>query len=295
MSTAASTTKSSDNLRGIGLMILSMIGFTGGDSFVIFLSADLPVGQIMFFVGLIGGLAFATLTRAKGHAIVSRDFFLFPVMLRNASEIFGTICYLTALSKIDLSLASSITQATPLAVTLGAVLLLKEQVQWRRWSAILVGFLGVLIIIRPGGSDFEMASIWAVFGMFGLAMRDLSSRMVPDQMPNLRLSTYGISMLIPAGLFLMAIGQTPQAMSPLNWVQIISMVSFSIVGYWAITAAMRLGDVSVVAPFRYTRIIFALIVGAAVFGDRIDMWTLIGVAITIAAGLYAFLRERRRV
>ncbi len=275
-------------------MVLSMIGFTGGDSFVKSLSEDLPVGQIIFFVGLFGGVVFAALTRAKGHAILARDFFLFPVMLRNFSEIFGTICYLTALSKIDLSLASSITQATPLVVTLGAVFLLKERVQWRRWSAIIVGFVGVLIIIRPGGSDFDQASIWAVFGMIGLAMRDLSSRMVPVEMPNLRLSTYGISMLIPAGLFLIALGQTPQAMSLTNWVQIISMVAFTVVGYWAITAAMRLGDVSVVAPFRYTRIIFALIVGAIVFGERPDMWTLVGVAITIAAGLYAFLREQRR-
>lgn len=289
-----SDSQSRDNLRGIGLMVLSMVGFTLGDSFVKSVSKDLPVGQIMLFVGLFGGLVFATLTRAKGHAIVSRDFFLFPVMLRNASEIFGTICYLTALSKIDLSLASSITQATPLAVTLGAVFLLKEKVHWRRWSAIIVGFIGVMIIIRPGGSDFELASIWAVFGMIGLAMRDLSSRMVPAEMPTLRLSTYGISMLIPAGLFLMALGQVPQAMSLVNWVQIISMVAFTVVGYWAITAAMRIGDVSVVAPFRYTRIIFALIIGAIVFGERPDMWTLIGVAITIAAGLYAFLRERRR-
>ncbi len=290
-----SQTQPRDNLSGIGLMILAMIGFTGGDAFVKSVSEDLPVGQILLFIGFLGGLTFATLTRANGHAILTREFFLFPVMLRNFSEIFGTICYLTALSKIDLSLASSITQATPLAVTLGAVFLLKERVHWRRWSAIIVGFIGVMIIIRPGGSNFEAASIWAVFGMLGLAMRDLSSRMVPPEMPTLRLSTYGISMLIPAGLLLMAVGQTPQAMSLSNWVQIVSMVAFTVVGYWAITAAMRIGDVSVVAPFRYSRIIFALIVGMLAFGERPDMWTLIGVSITIAAGLYAFLRERRRV
>lgn len=289
-----SETQSSDNLRGIGLMLVAMIGFTAGDSFVKAISKDLPVGQILLFVGLFGGLTFATITRAKGHAILTREFFLFPVVLRNFSEIFGTVCYLTALSKIDLSLASSITQATPLAVTLGAVFLLKEKVQWRRWSAIIVGFIGVMIIIRPGGDSFESASIWAVFGMIGLAMRDLSSRMVPPEMPTLRLSTYGISMLIPAGLLLMALGQEPRAMSLMNWAQVVSMVVFTVVGYWAITAAMRIGDVSVVAPFRYTRIVFALIVGAVVFGERPDMWTLIGVAITIAAGLYAFLRERRR-
>ena len=285
--------QSRDNLRGIGLMVIAMVGFTAADSFVKAASYDLPVGQILLLVGVFGGLIFALLTRAKGNAILARDFFLFPVMLRNASEILGTLCYITALSKIDLSTASAIIQATPLAVTFGAVILLKERVHWRRWSAILVGFVGVLIILRPGGSSFDMASIWAVIGMFGLAMRDLATRLVPRDLPTLRLSTYGISMLIPAGLFLMALGQTPQQMSLMNWGQIISLVILSVAGYWAITAAMRIGDVSVVAPFRYTRILFALIVGAIVFGERPDMWTLVGVAITIAAGLYAFLRERR--
>ncbi len=285
--------QSRDNLRGIGLMVIAMVGFTAADSFVKAASYDLPVGQILLLVGVFGGLIFALLTRAKGDAILTRDFFLLPVMLRNASEILGTLCYITALSKIDLSTASAIIQATPLAVTFGAVILLKERVHWRRWSAILVGFVGVLIILRPGGSSFDMASIWAVIGMFGLAMRDLATRLVPRDLPTLRLSTYGISMLIPAGLFLMALGQTPQQMSLMNWGQIISLVILSVAGYWAITAAMRIGDVSVVAPFRYTRILFALIVGAIVFGERPDMWTLVGVAITIAAGLYAFLRERR--
>lgn len=288
-----SQAQSRDNLRGIALMILAMAGFTVADSFVKTAARDLPVGQILLLVGTFGGLIFALLTRARGDAILNRDFFLFPVMLRNASEILGTVCYVTALSKIDLSTASAIIQATPLAVTLGAVILLGEKVHWRRWSAIIVGFVGVLIILRPGGSSFDAASIWAVFGMFGLAMRDLATRMVPRDMPTLRISTYGIAMLIPSGLFLMALGQTPQPMSLMNWGQIISLVIISVAGYWAITAAMRIGDVSVVAPFRYTRILFALIVGAIVFGERPDAWTLTGVAITIAAGLYAFLRERR--
>lgn len=286
--------QSRDNLRGIGLMIIAMAGFTVADSFVKSAARDLPVGQILLLVGVFGGMIFAALTRAKGNAILSRDFFLFPVILRNASEILGTICYVTALSKIDLSTASAIIQATPLAVTLGAVILLGERVHWRRWSAIIVGFIGVMIIIRPGGSSFEMASVWAVIGMSGLAMRDLATRMVPRDIPTLRLSTYGIAMLIPSGLLLMALGQTPQPMNLMNWGQIISLVILSVGGYWAITAAMRIGDVSVVAPFRYTRILFALIVGAIVFGERPDMWTLVGVTITIAAGLYAFLRERRR-
>lgn len=282
-----------ENLRGVVLMIVAMAGFTLADSFVKAATQDLPVGQILALVGAFGGAVFASITHAKGHRVISRDFFLPPVILRNISEIWGTVCYATALSLVDLSTASAIIQATPLAVTLGAVFLLGEQVHWRRWSAILIGFVGVLIILRPGGDSFEPALIWAVVGMFGLALRDLATRMVPKDMPTLRISTYGMSMLLPAGLVLMAFGQTPHPISLLNWGQIAGLVIISVLGYWAVTAAMRLGDISVVAPFRYSRILFALVVGMIVFGERPDIWTLVGVAITIIAGLYAFLRERR--
>lgn len=284
-----------ENLRGIGLMVMAMIGFTMSDSLIKATSQDLPVGQILILLGIFGGVVFAAITRARGHRVFARDFFQSAVLLRNISEIFGTICYVTALSLIDLSTASAILQATPLAVTLGAVLLLGEKVQWRRWSAIIIGFMGVLIIIRPTGDSFELASIWAVAGLVGLAMRDLATRMIPKSVPTERISTYGMIMLLPAGFMLLGFGAPVQPMSLFNWGQIVALVVVAVLGYWAVTAAMRIGDVSVVAPFRYLRILFALIAGALVFGERPDAWTLIGVAITIAAGLYAFLREQRKI
>lgn len=290
-----STNTSRENLRGIGFMVMAMVAFTISDSLIKAASDDLPVGQILILLGVFGGLVFAAITRARGHRIFDRDFFHRAVLLRNISEIFGTICYVTALSLIDLSTASAILQATPLVVTLGAVLLLGEKVHWRRWLAIGAGFVGVLVILRPTGDSFETASLWAVAGLFGLAMRDLATRMIPKSMPTERISTYGMIMVLPSGLLLLVFGAPVQPMSLLNCGQIIVLVAVAVLGYWAITAAMRVGDVSVVAPFRYSRILFALIAGALVFGERPDAWTLIGVAITIAAGLYAFLREQRKV
>jgi len=282
-----------DNLRGISLMVAAMAGFAVMDLFVKSAARDIPVGQILVIAGAGGGVVFAILSKVSGIAVLSRDFFLWPVLLRNASEILGSICYITALSLIDLSTASAILQATPLAVTLGAVLLLGEVVHWRRWSAIAVGFIGVLIILRPATREFDPATLWAVAGMFMLALRDLATRMAPKNIPTLRISTYGMAMLMPAGLLLLAIGEGPRAMSLLNVAQMLGAVGISVLGYWAITEAMRTGDVAVVAPFRYSRIIFALLVGIIALGERPDFWTLIGAAITIAAGVYAFLRERR--
>ena len=281
------------NLTGIALMIAAMVGFAVTDTFVKFAALTLPVGQILFMLGLGGGIAFAVLTRVQGHAIFARDFYAKGVLLRNASEILGTVCFVTALSKIELSIASAIIQATPLAVTMGAALFLRETVGWRRWSAILVGFAGVFIILRPASTAFDPNTLWAVGGMLALSVRDLATRMIPPSMPTARAAGYGMSMLVPAGLTLMALGQTPQAMNAANSTYIAAAILLGVSGYYAITSAMRIGDIAVVAPFRYSRIIFALLIGVFVLGETIDVWTILGAAITIAAGLYTFLRERR--
>lgn len=281
-----------DNLRGIALMVLAMAGFTLTDMFIKRAAADLPVGQIMAMLGGGGGALFALLTLARGHAVLARDFFAAPVMLRNGCEMVGAVAMLTALSLVDLTTVSAILQATPLAVTIGAVLFLGERVGWRRWIATLVGFLGVLIIMRPGLAGFTPDTLWALGAMVVLGMRDLVTRVVPHTIPTLRVSTYGLAMLLPAGLILMALGDGVRPMSAANWGQMGGAVVISVLGYYAITAAMRIGEISVISPFRYSRIVFALVVGAVVFGERPDFWTLAGAALTIAAGLYIFLRER---
>jgi len=281
-----------DNLRGIALMVLAMAGFTLTDMFIKRAAADLPVGQIMAMLGGGGGALFALLTLARGHAVLARDFFAAPVMLRNGCEMVGAVAMLTALSLVDLTTVSAILQATPLAVTIGAVLFLGERVGRRRWIATLVGFLGVLIIMRPGLAGFTPDTLWALGAMVVLGMRDLVTRVVPHTSPTLRVSTYGLAMLLPAGLILMALGDGVRPMSAANWGQMGGAVVISVLGYYAITAAMRIGEISVISPFRYSRIVFALVVGAVVFGERPDFWTLAGAALTIAAGLYIFLRER---
>lgn len=283
-----------DNLRGIALMIGAMALFAITDTFVKIASRDIPVGQILLLMGLGGSAIFAGLTKAQGHKVVERDFFAPGVLLRNLTEIIGTAGFVTALSLIDITTASAVMQASPLAVTFGAVILLGETVGWRRWAAIFAGLVGVLVILRPGFDGFEPQALWAVVGMLGLGMRDLSTRMVPRAMPTLRLATYGMSMLIPTGLILIALGQTPAPMTPVLWGLITAAILFGVSGYYAITAAMRAGDVSVVSPFRYSRILFALVIGVFVFSERPDAFTLAGAALTVVAGLYAFLRENRQ-
>jgi drug/metabolite transporter (DMT)-like permease len=209
-------------------------------------------------------------------------------------EVVGRAGYFLGITLTPLSNASAILQASPLFVTLGAALFFGEQVGWRRWSAIAVGFAGVLIVLRPGLEGFTPASIFTLIGTLGFAARDLGTRAAPKSLSNLHLATYGFAVLVPTGLVL---GLFTGPIPPLD-ARSVAFVGaatlFGIAGYYSITAAMRLGEVGVVTPFRYTRLLFAIILGMAIFGERPDAMTLLGGAVIVASGLYTILRSTRQ-
>jgi drug/metabolite transporter (DMT)-like permease len=282
-----------ENLRGIALMIASMAGFSIEDTLIKGMSAQISSGQILVVLGLFGAAIFAVVAKLNGlrlfgPAIVERS-----VVIRNLSEMLGTVCYVSAIILTPLSSASAILQATPLAVTLGAAVFLGAPVGWRRWSAIAVGFAGVLIIVRPGAEGFMPASLFAVGGVIFLAARDLATRSAPAHVPSLLMAFYGFLSVVPAGLALMMFQGGWIALAPGILLRLALTAVVGVAAYYAIVAAMRLGDVAVVTPFRYSRIVFALILGVTVFDETVDGWTLIGAAIVIASGLYTLLREAR--
>lgn len=282
-----------ENLRGIALMIASMAGFAIEDALIKGIAAHLPSGQILMVLGLIGAAIFAVLAKLNrlrliGPALIERS-----VVVRNLSEMLGTVFYVSAIILTPLSSASAILQATPLAVTLGAAVFLGAPVGWRRWSAITVGFLGVLLIVRPGAEGFMPASLFAVGGVIFLAARDLATRSAPVHVPSLILALYGFLAVVLAGAVLMLLQGGWVALPPGILLRLCVTAAVGVAAYYAIVAAMRLGDVAVVTPFRYARIIFALILGITVFDETVDRWTLTGAAIVIASGLYTLVREAR--
>lgn len=282
-----------DNLRGILLMTASMAGFALEDMFIKRVSAHLPTGQILLFLGLAGAVVFALMARRQGSVFWSRRALHPAVMLRNATEMAGTMGFVTALSLVPLSTASAILQAAPLAVTLGAAVFLGERVGWRRWSAIVVGFAGVLIVIRPGMETFQPASLWAVLGVIGLSARDLATRGVPRDVTTVQLSAWGFAAVGILGAGMLALSGGAALPAPPEAAQLFAALALGVVSYWAMTTATRMGDVSAIMPFRYTRLVFALALGALVFGERPDLPTLVGAGLVIASGLYTLARERR--
>lgn len=282
-----------DNIRGMAWMTLAMLGFALADMFIKFASETLPVGQILAMFGLGGALVFGTLAKREGVRLISPVLLMRPVIIRNLSEMGATIGVVKAIALIPFSTFSAIIQANPLLVTLGAALFLGEPVGWRRWTAIFVGLIGVMIIIRPGLEGFD-ANVWfAVMGVVFLSARDLATRPVPTTISTAQLSTYSMAAIIPAGLGLLAFSGGAAWPSPIIWGAMLGAIVMGLVAYFSITKAMRVGEISAVTPFRYTRLIFALIIALVIFGERPDAWTLIGAAIVIATGLYSFAREAR--
>lgn len=284
----------SDNLRGAMLMALAMAGFALEDMFIKLLADALPVGQVLWMLGLGGALVFGAMAKRRGEVILSPALLSRPLLLRNTAELVGTVGFVLGFVLGSLAMASAILQATPLVVTLGAVLFLGETVRWRRWSAIIVGFLGVLLIVRPGMAGFEPASLFAVIGVLGLAGRDLATRVVPRNVSSFQISSWAFAMMVPAGVGLMLVMGDGMTMPDPRAVLLLSAaLLIGVLAYYAVVGAMRVGELSFVTPFRYTRMLFALVVAVLVFGERPDALTLIGAAIIIAAGMFTLWRETK--
>ena len=274
-------------------MVLAMACFTFEDMFIKAASKSVPVGEILFLFGVFGTLAFILLTLRRNQLIIHPAILSKPILIRAIFEVSGRVFYTLALIFTTLSSASAILQATPLVVVTGAAIFFGEKVGWRRWTAILIGFVGVLMILQPGMEGFETASILAVLGTLGFAGRDLATRAAPKVLSNTQLGIYGFFILIPVGLGMLMFSGGVVIPDLIPALQILGAIIFGVIAYYSLTIAMRTGEVSVVTPFRYIRLVFALILGYIVFSEQPNFMTLLGSAIVVISGLYTLLRNRR--
>lgn len=296
---SAAAERAADNARAALLMVVSMAVFAIEDLFLKRAAMALPPGQVIMITAAAGAALFWIIAARRGEPILSRDALGRPALVRSLSEALASMAYVPALALLPLSVNAALLQASPLVVTLGAALFLGERVGWRRWLAILVGFAGVLIILRPWQAwDFRLPGLLMVACVVIVAARDLVTRAMPARIGTFQLMTWAYLALIPAGALLMLLaGDRPQAIAPGRWLDLGLALISGMGGYWAVTAAMRLGEVSSVAPFRYSRLVFAAALAMIVLGERPDGWTLLGAALVIGSGLFIWAREamlRRR-
>ncbi len=279
-----------DNQRGALFMTASMAGFAVEDVFVKAAAHTLPLGQVLLTIGLTGMLIFAAMAARQGEPLLPPAFLSRAMLIRCGFEITGRLFYGLAITLTALSTTSAILQATPLVVVAGASLVFGERVSLQRWLAVLVGFVGVLVILRPG-SDFSTLSLLAVIGLLGFAGRDLATRAAPKGLSNRQLGALGFAMLATAGTILLLVSGGARVPTGLDLAHLAGGVVFGMSGYHALTYAMRTGEVGAVTPFRYTRLIFAMVLAMALFGERPDLATWIGAGLVVGSGLFALTRK----
>lgn len=283
----------SDNLRGALYMNLSMFAFTVNDAFMKAVTVDLPLYET---ITLRGGVAVVWLTllaaATGGLALPRAPRDLWVILLRSMTDMLATVLFLSALMHMPLANLSAVMQVTPLAVTLGAALYCKDHVGWRRMTAIVIGFIGVMIIIRPGTAGFD---IWSVFGLgsvLAVVARDLLVRGLGRTVPSI-IVALGAAIAVTSMGVVGSVFQGWQAPDLKHALMIFGAGSMLPVGYICSVTAMRVGDVGFVAPFRYTSLLWAIVLGWAVFSQLPDLYALIGAGIVVVTGIYTLFRERK--
>lgn len=284
----------SDNARGVAFMSASMAAFVINDAIMKALLAELPLYQTMLMRGVLATVMIGAVAWWRGvlfTRVAPADLPL--VLLRLLGEIGSTVCFLTALVHLPLANATAISQVTPLAVTLAAALLLREPVGWRRWLAIAAGFFGVMLIVRPGPEGFNVYAFWALGSVAFIVLRDLVTRQFSSGLPSLFVATTTAAGIAVTG-GLLALTEPLQPVDPWQWVRLSCAAVFLVTGYHCAVQSMRFGEISLVSPFRYTSLLWAILFGVVVFGDVPKPLTLLGAAIVVGAGVFTFWRERVR-
>jgi S-adenosylmethionine uptake transporter len=282
----------SENTRGVLLMMAAMACFTLNDACMKAVGEELPLFQALLIRGAATTLLLVALARAMGGLrfdLPRRDWGL--IGFRTLGEIGAAYFFITALFHLPLANVTAIIQTIPLAVTLAGALFLREPLGWRRFTAILVGFAGVLLIVRPGTEGFTLYSVYALISVLFVTLRDLATRRLSAAVPSF---TVAISAAAGVGLFgaMGTLGSDWTPVSSRAGLFLAGASLFIVGGYIFSVMVMRVGDLATVAPFRYTSLIFALLLGLAFFGEWPSGLTLLGAAIVAGSGIYTLLRER---
>ncbi|MCX8227121.1 MAG: DMT family transporter [Sulfitobacter sp.] len=294
--TTESATDRKANLLGSIWMIAAMALFAIEDTFVKVASLTLPVGQILIIFGFGGAAVFACLLRLNNKPLFVRDVLSRPMRIRVVFEITGRLFYVLAIAFTPLSAATVILQATPLVVVAGAAIVFGEKVGWRRWSAIFIGLIGVVVVIQPGTDSFSVLSILAIIGMIGFAGRDLASRAAPATLSTSMLGLYGFLSIVVAGSAF-SIWQGASFVYPDfgTTLHLLGAIMAGVAAYSCLMKAMRTGEVSAVTPFRYTRLLFGITLGVVLFGEKLSPEMVVGSGLIVLSGLFILWRRRSAV
>lgn len=279
--------------RGIASMILGMAAFVVNDTLTKIASESVPLGQLIATRNVMATALILALIWMSGQAGQLRRAANRAVVTRSSFDIVATFLFLIALFNMPIGNVMAINMATPLAMTAAAAILLKSPVGWRRWSAVLAGFGGILLIVQPSAEGFNAYALVAVASVIFIVGRDLSTRNIDKSIPSLVVTLTNAVFVLVSALILSVF----QGWVAMGWREIVLLGGagfFLVGGYLLIVDAFRHGDLVTVGPFRYTGLVWALASGYLIWGDIPNLLAQAGIAIVVASGLYVLHRERLR-
>lgn len=284
-----------DNTRGALLMVAATAAFTVSDALMKLLAAELPVLQAIALRGVPATACFVAVALRAGvqRVRLSRtDARL--VGIRALADMATTFFFLTALAHMPLADLTAMLQALPLTVPLAAAVFLGEPLGWRRLTAILAGFAGVMLIVRPGPGGLDLYALYGLASVVCITLRDIVTRRLSPAVPSLLAALVSVGAVTLAAAASGLVTGDWVALSPRAALWVAGSAAAIFAGYLCSVMAMRRGELGFVSPFRYTGLVWALMLGLAVFGDWPDGLTMAGAAIVVATGLYTLHRERVR-
>jgi drug/metabolite transporter (DMT)-like permease len=280
-----------DNLRGILAVLAASTAFVGHDATVKLVSAEMPASQIVILRGVIATAmlgAGVLALRAMRPLRILRT----PLMpLRIAAAAGATVFIVLALRHLPLATNTTVLQATPLLVTAGAALFYGDAVGWRRWLAVLTGFLGVVLIVKPGG-DFGAAAYLILAALACTTARDLSTRGLPKDIPSILIAAVSTGVATLSGFAILPFDGSWSVPTPWAWAVLTVCGACLFIATTFMTVGLRTGEIAVVAPFRYAPVPVSLLLGFWLWGDAPDGLAWLGIALVLGAGLYTLHRER---
>lgn len=281
----------SGNSRGCIWMALCGLGFSVMAAFVKMAGqAGINTFEITFFRCLFGFVMLLPFIMKAGLTSLHTQHIKAHV-LRSALGIVAMACAYLGIAKLELATYTALSFTKPLFAVVLAVLILKEDVRWRRWAATLVGFLGVLVMVRPGSGAFNPWALLALGDAVSIALLiTILKRLPASETPLIMLFYYGVIATILVAPPAIYFWQWPQ---PVEWLYLVIVgATGALSQYWWILA-FKAGEASVVAPFDYLRLLFAGTIGYVIFVELPDHWTLIGAGLIIGSTVYIAQREAR--
>jgi drug/metabolite transporter (DMT)-like permease len=284
---------SSANRRGILALVVGMASFAVNDVLVKLLTERYPVGEVIFIRGVMTVALVGAAVIALGYAPHVRFALTGTIAVRSICDALTVVLFVIALVHMKLAELSAVILTAPLFLTALSVWFYRETVGWRGWVAVIVGFAGTLFVVKPMPAGFNA---WAVLGLaaaLSAALRDLITRRIEPGIPAIVIALMGLLAMTVMAL-VMGLFEDWRAM-PINDIVVLAIAAFFIgTAFYLMVEAFRGVDISVVAPFRYVFLLWAMLAGYAAFGEVPDRWGLIGGALIVASGLYAFHRESVR-